>query len=233
MKLVNSNQFFDELMFRNKQKKDDKNIIKYIRFNLSSFKNFKSNESSKNYNIKQNSNITKEFKQSELKSYNYIPDFNFEIIKHNYNINIEEKKIEQIIDNLKNGIIQLNKQNFVLNASKLLKDNINFSNKKYVEKKNFTNIVIHSIKINKNKFKKKNNLCKMNNNSEKLKDKFQNNNNNNIVKSYSIINNSNISDTAKGKNNDSSIFNNTISTKSTKTKILGIVKIKKNFNYKN
>jgi hypothetical protein len=143
MKLVNSNQFFDELMFRNKQKKDDKNIIKYIRFNLSSFKNFKSNESSKNCNIKQNSNITKEFKQSELKSYNYIPDFNFEIIKHNYNINIEEKKIEQIIDNLKNGIIQLNKQNFVLNASKLLKDNINFSNKKYVEKKNITNIVIH------------------------------------------------------------------------------------------
>ena len=101
------------------------------------------------------------------------------------------------------------------------------------KKKKITNIVIHSIKINKNKFKKKNNLCKMNNNSEKLKDKFQNNNNNNIVKSYSIINNSNISDTVKGKNNDSSIFNNTISTKSTKTKILGIVKIKKNFNYKN
>lgn len=54
-------------MFENK-KKEDKNIIRYIKFNLSSFNDLRINESSRNYNINQNSNITKEDKHSEYKS---------------------------------------------------------------------------------------------------------------------------------------------------------------------
>ncbi len=226
MKLVNSKQFFNELMFKNKKKKENKNIIRYIKLNLSSFKDLRSDESSVNNDINQNSKITKEFKNSELKTNFYIPNFNFEIINNSNKINIEERKIEKIIDNLKNGIIQLNERHFIINASKLLKNNINFTNKVHIfEKKNIKNITIYPIEINKNKLKKKYNLIKSNKNFEKSKNKFQNNKTTN---SFSIINNSNISDIKKKKNNDY-CNSNTISTKSTITKIVGIVKIKKNY----
>ena len=92
-------------MFKNKKKKENKNIIRYIKLNLSSFKDLRSDESSVNNDINQNSKITKEFKNSELKTNFYIPNFNFEIINNSNKINIEERKIEKIIDNLKNGII--------------------------------------------------------------------------------------------------------------------------------
>ena len=122
-----------------------------------------------------NSNITKEDKHSEYKSIQYIPDFNFEIIKTNKNSNIEEIKIERIIVNLKNEIIQLNERHFILNTTKLLKDNINFTKIIAIyEKKNIKIITIYPIEFNKNKLKKKYNLIKNNKNFDNSKYKFPN-----------------------------------------------------------